>query len=171
MEEGERMSEKIMNQEKITEESSPPVYVVAAYDTEKERIADINVLTNLERAKAVYGDLGMIYGKANVCFASRIVDLVNFGVPIALQDLKYDSSDPTHGLGVNARLKIGYFADGLRSLLDAHLNAFAAQLLAESYGDKRERYPHGAVCMRVPDHKGRDVFITVGTEMPDKDPV
>jgi hypothetical protein len=58
------------------------VYVVIAWDAEKERVGIVNVLTDLRRAYDVFGELKLVYGGANVCLASRKVDDVNLGAPI-----------------------------------------------------------------------------------------
>ncbi|BDI33453.1 hypothetical protein CCAX7_55040 [Capsulimonas corticalis] len=65
-----------------------------------------------------------------------------------------------------AVINIGYFCANLHSVVNAHLNGFSAQLLAESYGDQIERFPEGGIAFTCEDHSHRAIYVTISTEAP-----
>lgn len=66
----------------------------------------------------------------------------------------------------NVALNIGYFAGNTQQAIDAGLNGFAVQLLAESYGDKIEQFPDGAIGFASEDHKRRSIYVIVSPDPP-----
>lgn len=63
------------------------VYIIAAYDKETERMTCVQAHTDRERAWTIFGELKIVYGGANVVFASRDLDNVDMGAPITMENL------------------------------------------------------------------------------------
>lgn len=60
-----------------------------------------------------------------------------------------------------------FAALGVQKMLDAGLNGFAAQLLAESFADKPEKFGDQTVMLMAKAHNGTPVYMIVSTQMPD----
>lgn len=58
------------------------VYVVTAYDEEKDRLGEIIVLTNLSQAEKLVAKLKGTYKSRHVTLASRLVDSIPFNLLI-----------------------------------------------------------------------------------------
>jgi hypothetical protein len=67
-----------------------------------------------------------------------------------------------------AQFRIGYLADTKQATLNAGINAFALDLIAEAFGDKwEENFPEGGVLFSWPlDHAKRAVWIAVSHAPP-----
>lgn len=73
-------------------------------------------------------------------------------------------SDKTRDVTV----KVAYVVDSMQSAINAGINGFAAQLLAEAFGDhSTEKFPAGAMMFNYPHaHDKRPVWVIVSTEAP-----
>lgn len=60
-----------------------------------------------------------------------------------------------------------YSADTPQKQLDAGINTFAAQLLAESHADKPELWGDETVLIVQRAHSGTPVYMLLSTQMPD----
>lgn len=54
----------------------------------------------------------------------------------------------------------------MQDCLNAGLNAFALQLLAESYSDDGRKHSDKAILIRMEDHQHRDVWIYISRQQP-----
>jgi len=54
----------------------------------------------------------------------------------------------------------------MQACVDAGLNAFALQLVAESYSDGPTKFADAPVLVRMEDHKHREVWIMLWKEQP-----
>lgn len=60
-----------------------------------------------------------------------------------------------------------YYADDMQKGIDAGLNAFGAQLFAESLEKKPADVQEGGVTIRVHDHRGKYWYVTATTREPE----
>jgi len=62
-----------------------------------------------------------------------------------------------------------FAAIGVQAMIDAGINGFAAQLLAESHADEPEKFGDETVLLMAKAHDGTPVYMLVSTQMPTKE--
>ena len=60
-----------------------------------------------------------------------------------------------------------YAALGVQEMIDAGINGFAMQLMAESHADKPDKFGDETVVLMAQAHNGTPVYMLISTQAPD----
>jgi hypothetical protein len=62
-----------------------------------------------------------------------------------------------------------YAALGVQEMIDAGINGFAMQLMAESHADNPDKFKDETVMLMAKAHNGTPVYMLISTQAPDLD--